>query len=121
MDLLAEGVLAPDDYRDKRESLKNRQYDLVSLIHAYDEADSGFGGTMEKLMKVAMGAHKAFQEFEPGRPKRVAQFCIFEVKPQRHNPMSYLQFSIWNVQEYRRLFRMARREGFEPTTPRFVV
>lgn len=61
VDLLAEGVLPPDDYRNKREELKSRQHDLVSLIHAYDEADNSFGGTMEKLMKVAVGAHKAFQ------------------------------------------------------------
>ncbi len=61
MDLLAEGVLLPDDYRHKHESLKNRQHDLVSLIHAYDEADSSFGGMMEKLMKVAIDAHRAFQ------------------------------------------------------------
>lgn len=60
VDLLAEGVLPPDDYRNKREQLKKRQHDLVNLIHAYDDADNMFGSTMEKLMKVAMGAHKAF-------------------------------------------------------------
>lgn len=60
VDLLAEGVLPPDDYRNKREHLKKRQHDLGNLIHAYDDADNMFGSTMEKLMKVAMGAHKAF-------------------------------------------------------------
>lgn len=60
VDLLAEGVLPPEDYRTKREQLKKRQHDLVNLIHAYDDADNMFGSTMEKLMKVAMGAHKAF-------------------------------------------------------------
>ncbi len=40
--------------------MKRRQNDLVSLIHAYDDADNMFGSTMEKLMKMALGAHKAF-------------------------------------------------------------
>jgi hypothetical protein len=43
VDLLAEGVLPPDDYRAKREQYKSRQVDLVNLIHAYDDADNVFG------------------------------------------------------------------------------
>ncbi len=60
VDMLAEGVLLPEDYRFKREQYKSRQADLTDMIHHYDKADDAFGKTMEKLMKVAMGAHKAF-------------------------------------------------------------
>lgn len=61
VDLLAEGVLAPDDYRTKREQYKKRQYELTDLIHAYDKADNSFGRTMEKLLRVAQGAYQEFK------------------------------------------------------------
>ena len=76
VDLLAEGVLPPDDYRLRREALKSRQHDLVSLIHAYDEADNSFGGTMEKLMKVAVGAHKAFKSSNTEDKRELLNFVF---------------------------------------------
>ncbi len=60
IDLMAEGVLHPNDYRTKREEYKNRQHELISLIGIYDDADNAFGETMEKLVKVAAGAHSSF-------------------------------------------------------------
>lgn len=76
MDLLAEGVLPPDDYRAKREQYKSRQVELVNLIHAYDDADNVFGSTMEKLMKVAMGAHKAFMSSNLEEKRELLNFVF---------------------------------------------
>ncbi len=76
VDLLAEGVLPPDDYRVKREQYKTRQHELVSLIHAYDDADNTFGSTMEKLMKVAMGAHKAFMSSNVEEKRELLNFVF---------------------------------------------
>ena len=50
---MAEGLLLPEDYRDKREQYKSRQHEILTLIHAYDEAGDASGNTMEKLMKIA--------------------------------------------------------------------
>lgn len=60
IDLMAEGVLHPNDYRTKREEYKDRQHELISLIGVYDDADNAFGETMEKLVKVASGAYSSF-------------------------------------------------------------
>ncbi len=76
VDLLAEGVLPPDDYRAKREQYKSRQVELVNLIHAYDDADNVFGSTMEKLMKVAMGAHKAFMSSNLEEKRELLNFVF---------------------------------------------
>lgn len=76
VDLLAEGVLPPDDYRVKREQYKARQHELVSLIHAYDDADNTFGSTMEKLMKVAMGAHKGFMSSNVEEKRELLNFVF---------------------------------------------
>ena len=76
VDLLADGVLPPDDYRVKREQCKTRQHELVNLIHAYDDADNTFGSTMEKLMKVAMGAHKAFMSSNTEEKRELLNFVF---------------------------------------------
>lgn len=60
VDLLTDGVLDPDDYREKRQQYKRRQAELTELIGDYDRADNAFGETMEKLMKVAQGAYHGF-------------------------------------------------------------
>lgn len=76
VDLLAEGVLPPDDYRMKREQYKRRQEEVVGLIHAYDGADNAFGSTMEKLMKVAMGAHKTFMSSKLEEKRELLNFVF---------------------------------------------
>jgi site-specific DNA recombinase len=76
VDLLAEGVLPPDDYRVKREQYKARQHDLVNLIHAYDDADNTFSSTMEKLMKVAMGAHEGFMSSNVEQKRELLNFVF---------------------------------------------
>ncbi len=80
VDLLAEGVLPPDDYRVKREQYKKRQEEIVSLIHAYDGADNAFGSTMEKLMKVAMGAHKTFMSSKLEAKRELLNFVFSNLK-----------------------------------------
>ncbi|MDX2094683.1 MAG: hypothetical protein SFW64_01900, partial [Alphaproteobacteria bacterium] len=69
-------VLPPDDYRAKREQYKSRQVELVNLIHAYDDADNVFGSTMKKLMKVAMGAHKAFMSSNLEEKRELLNFVF---------------------------------------------
>ena len=76
VDLLAEGVLAPDDYRVTREQYKKRQYELTDLIHAYDKADNSFGSTMEKLLKVAQGAYKAFKGSNNEQKRELLNFIF---------------------------------------------
>jgi site-specific DNA recombinase len=76
VDLLAEGVLPPDDYRVKREQYKRRQEEVIGLIHAYDGADNAFGSTMEKLMKVAMGAHKGFKSSKTEEKRELLNFVF---------------------------------------------
>lgn len=49
VDMLAEGVLPPEDYRLKREQYKTRQADLIDLIHAHDDADNAFGQPWKNL------------------------------------------------------------------------
>lgn len=48
----------------------------MNLIHAYDDADNVFGSTMEKLMKVAMGAHKAFMSSNLEEKRELLNFVF---------------------------------------------
>ena len=58
--ILADGVIDKDDFRAKKISSKERQDEITDLIKAYDGADDAFSGAMEKLLKLATNAHKAF-------------------------------------------------------------
>ncbi len=60
LDLLAEGVIDKDDFRAKKHSAKERQLEILELINAYDGADDAFSATMEKLLRLASGAHQGF-------------------------------------------------------------
>lgn len=98
VDLLAEGVLVPNDYRTKREQYKVRQHELVSLIHAYDDADNTFGSTMEKLMKVAMGAHKGFMSSNVEEKRELLNFVFSNLSLKGENLCYSYNFPFGNFQ-----------------------
>lgn len=60
LDLLAEGVIDKDDFKMKKQSMRERQHEVLQLISAHDGADEAFSNTMEKLLKVAQGAYEGF-------------------------------------------------------------
>lgn len=60
LDHLADGVIDKSDFKMKKESMKERQPEILRLIDAYDGADDAFSNTMGKLLKFASAAHHGF-------------------------------------------------------------
>ncbi len=60
LDLLAEGVIDREDFKHKKDLMKNRQREILQLISAHDGADEAFSNTMIKLLRFASAAHYGF-------------------------------------------------------------
>ena len=60
-ELRLEGEFTKEEFAAQKKRLKDRQYDIVELIHAYDVTDDEFSKRLSYLIEVAAGALDEFR------------------------------------------------------------
>jgi site-specific DNA recombinase len=80
LDLLAEGVIDKDDFKMKKQSMRERQHEVLQLISAHDGADEAFSNAMEKLLKVAQGAYEGFIGSNMEEKRELLNFVFSNLK-----------------------------------------
>jgi len=64
----------------KKESMRERQHEVLQLISAHDGADEAFPNTMEKLLKVAHGAYECFIGSNMEEKRELLNFVFSNLK-----------------------------------------
>jgi len=60
--------------------LKDRQYEINRLLHAYDEADDKFIDTTEMLINFASEAYETFKGSETSKKRKMLNFVFQNLK-----------------------------------------
>lgn len=61
MDLRINGEISKDEFMAMKKKLKDCQYDITDLIHAYDITDDEFTNKLIYLINIAAGAAEGFK------------------------------------------------------------
>lgn len=92
LDLLADGIIDKEDFHVKKAAGKERQYEINAMIQAYDGADEAFSNTMEKLLKIAANAHKAFVGSNIEEKRELLNFVFSNLNLRGATLCYYLNF-----------------------------
>lgn len=92
VDLRLAGELTKEEFQTKKQRLKDRQYEISRLLHAYDETDDQFINTTEMLINFASEALETFKGSEMSKKREMLNFVFQNLKLKGHKLEFTLRF-----------------------------
>lgn len=88
MDMRINNEISKDEFTKNKKRLKDRQYEITELIHAYDVTEDEFNNRLICLLNIATGASRAFRGSDTHEKREMLSF-IFQNLELKEKKLEY--------------------------------